>query len=75
MKKYISYLASILMPKNSVVKTDSFKDAIDAYNKNNYVKAIELFRPLATKGNAAAQWHLGWMYKNGEGVMLSLIHI
>ena len=44
------------------------KDGKAAYDKNDYATALRLFRPLADKGDALAQYSLGIMYDNGEGV-------
>ena len=47
---------------------DSLPDAERAYNAKDYAKAAKLFRPLAEQGNAKAQFNLGLMYGNGQGV-------
>ena len=46
-----------------------FNDAAAAYNKGDYVQAIKILRPLAAQGNQIAQFGLGWMYANGQGVI------
>ena len=68
MKKWILFVAAILTLCSSVARADDFDDAMDAYQKGNYAKAIELLRPLAAKGDAVAQFNLGLMYENGKGV-------
>ncbi len=45
-----------------------WEDGMAAYNRGDYMPAIQLFRPLATRGNAKAQHLLGLMYHRGEGV-------
>lgn len=40
----------------------------EAAMAGNYKRAISLWKPLAEKGNAAAQYTLGWMYESGQGV-------
>jgi hypothetical protein len=47
---------------------DPWEDGMAAYNRGDYVPAIQLFRPLAAKGNARAQHLIGVMYHKGEGV-------
>ena len=47
---------------------DDLSDGADAYNRGDYTTALELFRPIAEQGNASAQYNLGFMYANGEGV-------
>ena len=38
---------------------DSLSDARRAYSDENYAEAEKLFRPLAQRGNAEAQYDLG----------------
>jgi TPR repeat protein len=45
-----------------------FADAVAAYRRGDYATALRLFRPLADRGNARAQYRLGDMYANGDGV-------
>ena len=47
---------------------DPFKDGKAAYNKDDYATALKLYRPLADRGNAKAQFSLGVMYYSGQGV-------
>jgi len=42
----------------------------DYYNKHEYKKAADIFRPLAEQGHAEAQRLLGVMYMHGDGVEL-----
>ena len=42
--------------------------AVDAYNRKDYMKAYTIFKDRAVKGDAFAQTFIGWMYDNGEGV-------
>jgi TPR repeat protein len=43
-------------------------DAEAAYNRKDYAKAVELWRPLAEQRNPIAQFKLGEMYLDGIGV-------
>ena len=45
------------------------EDGLVAYRENDYVMALELWRPLAQKGNPAAQYQLGTLYAEGKGVV------
>ena len=45
-----------------------FEDAAAAYLKNDYATALKLFRPVAERGDASAQFILGMMYALGQGV-------
>jgi TPR repeat protein len=50
-----------------------WEDGMASYNRGDYVPAIQLFRPLAAKGNAKAQHLIGVMYHKGEGVARSSV--
>ena len=39
-----------------------------AYERGDYPAALKEWRPLAEQGNAYAQFNLGFMHGNGEGV-------
>ena len=45
-----------------------FLDATEAYEKKQYDTAFKEFSELARLGNKRAQFNLGVMYLNGEGV-------
>ena len=47
---------------------DPLADAKKAYESGNYTKSVNILKPLAKSGNAKAQFNLGWMYLNGQGV-------
>ena len=47
---------------------DQFSDGVTAYNRLDYTTALRFSRPLAERGNAAAQNNLGSAYENGRGV-------
>ena len=57
-----------LFSGSSVVFADDLQDGSDAYKKQDYKTAYKLFLPLAEQGDAKAQYGLGVMYKNGQGV-------
>ncbi len=40
----------------------------EAYQRGDYATALRIFRQLADQGNAAAQFNLGVMYDEGQGV-------
>lgn len=46
-----------------------FKKGLDAYDKGDYVTALNEWRPLAEQGDAATQFYLGFIYGKGEGVV------
>ena len=45
-----------------------YDDGIEAYAKGDYATAMRLLRPIAEQGDASAQFNLGFMYANGQGV-------
>jgi len=47
---------------------DDIRDGIEALDRKDFNRALQLIRPLAEAGNPFAQWLLGDMYKNGEGL-------
>jgi TPR repeat protein len=44
------------------------EDGMEAYQEKDYVKAIQLWRPLAETGDATAQYQIGTLYAEGKGV-------
>ena len=44
------------------------EDAMAAYARGDYATALRLLRPLAEQGDAQAQYNLGVLYDNGQGV-------
>ena len=44
------------------------EDADAAYDRGDYATALRLWRPLAEQGDAIAQFALGIVYANGQGV-------
>jgi TPR repeat protein len=47
---------------------DEMNIAVGAYMRGDYVTALQIYRPLAEQGNATAQFALGTMYQQGQGV-------
>jgi TPR repeat protein len=45
-----------------------FAKGFDAAQKGDFVTALKEWKPLAEKGDAGAQYNLGIMYDNGQGV-------
>jgi uncharacterized protein len=50
------------------VAAGPFEDANAAYEKGDYATVLRLIRPLVEQGDAKAQYILGLMYLNGQGV-------
>ena len=45
-----------------------FDEGLAAYDRGDYATALREWRPLGAQGNAAAQFFLGLIYDNGQGV-------
>jgi uncharacterized protein len=52
----------------SSVAAGALEDGVAAYEKGDYATALRLLRPIADQGDAGAQYNLGLMYANGQGV-------
>ena len=48
-----------------------WEDGMAAYNRGDYVPAVQIFRAMAREGDAEAQRLLGQMYRHGKGVKRS----
>ena len=69
--KYLAvsiWMASLAVP----VSAQSVKAGIDAWQKADYAAAVAIWRPLAEKGDADAQFNLGQAYRLGRGVPINL---
>ena len=50
------------------VAAGPYEDGVAAHGRGDYATALKLWRPLADQGHASAQYNLGVMYDNGQGV-------
>jgi uncharacterized protein len=64
----IVILSLSLMSLAPPAHADNWKEATKAYAQKKYAAAMKLFRPLAEKGHAAAQYQVALMHKMGLGV-------
>ena len=64
----IVILSLSLMSVAPPAHADNWKEATKAYAQKKYAAAMKLFRPLAEKGHAAAQYQVALMHKMGLGV-------
>ena len=62
------WLASLAAP----LSAQSVKAGIDAWQKADYAAAVAIWRPLAEKGDADAQFNLGQAYRLGRGVPIDI---
>ena len=53
---------------SSAPVADELTQALDNYENGNFLSAAVLLQSLAEKDNAVAQYHLAFMYFNGDGL-------
>lgn len=58
------------MASSSVTASD-LEDAVAAMRIGDFAEAYCIMRPLAEKGDADAQYNVGWMYMNGYGLRVN----
>jgi V8-like Glu-specific endopeptidase len=61
-------LMVFLMSLTASARAAQLDDAVAAAHKGEYAVAFQLISPLAEKGDARAQFNIGYMYANGWGV-------
>jgi cell division septation protein DedD len=64
--------AALLIASASTLSAQSVKAGIDAWQNGNYAGAVAIWRPLADKGDADAEFNLGQAYRLGRGVPINL---
>ena len=70
MNKYIAILLlSLSILSFGTPAFADFQKGYDAYNSGDFATALKEWRPLAEQEIAAAQYNLGNMYFNGQGVI------
>jgi TPR repeat protein len=71
MFKSFGFAAAILffgLTANLSIAHASWEEATAAFAKKEYAAALKLFRPLAEKGNALAQYQIALMHRMGLGI-------
>jgi len=66
-------LLPLLLILSPVCQADMFEDGLNAFGGQKYEKAYQLWKPLAEKGNSDAQYYMGVMFANGQGVKRNFI--
>ena len=76
MKKLViaGLIATAQIPGATCALAGPWEEGMAAYNRGDYLPAMQLFRPLARQGNAKAQGLIGAMYRKGQGVAKSSAH-
>ena len=57
--------AALLIASAAPLSAQSVKAGIDAWQNGNYAGAVAIWRPLAEKGDADAEFNLGQAYRLG----------
>lgn len=69
MKKLtIAFLTSLFFLTSTSVYSADYETGRIAFTKADYAGALVEWQPLAEQGDTRAQFNLGFMYKNGEGI-------
>ena len=58
----------VSVPEPSPTASTSYDDGLTAYNRGDFATALHFWRPLAESGNLEAQYSLGLMYAEGQGI-------
>jgi TPR repeat protein len=64
--------AAFLISTAAPLSAQSVKAGIDAWQRSDYAGAVAIWRPLADKGDADAEFNLGQAYRLGRGVSTNL---
>ena len=70
-RKYLVAVALLFCAATSV-SAQSVKSGIEAWQRSDYSGAVAIWRPLAEKGDADAEFNLGQAYRLGRGVPINL---
>jgi uncharacterized protein len=69
MKKLLVTAILFFALGTNITFAQNFNKGLDAYVAGEYTVAIKEWKPLAERGNAAAQYLLGVIYQKGMGVL------
>jgi hypothetical protein len=58
----------LLLSTGDFAQAQSLRQGISAFNRQDYMRASQVFIPLAERGEASAQTYLGFMFETGRGV-------
>src|SRR3954468_803249 len=65
-------LAAVLGAAAAPLSGQNVKAGVEAWQRSDYAGAIAIWRPLAEKGDADAEFNLGQAYRLGRGVPTNL---
>lgn len=64
----IIFAISLALASGAAMASNKLDDGVTAMLRGDNAAALKVFRPLATHGNAEAQYYMGYMYQSGTGV-------
>ena len=64
----LAIAAQLLLVAAAPAQAQSVRQGLAAFNRQDYVAASRILIPLAERGNATAQTHLGFLFETGRGV-------
>ncbi len=65
-------LISLTIGAQATTNTQTFTAGMQALKRGNYAEAYCHWKPLAEFGHAESQYHLGWLYANGNGMYIDI---
>jgi len=75
-KKHIKYLLTCLgflsLSLHTAAAPRAFEEGMNALLEGNFAEAYCQWKPLAHRGYAEAQYNLGWLYANGNGLNVDM---
>src|SRR5260370_17944390 len=66
--RLIFVVVLLILSVATAMAADTLEDAVAAYRKADYATALRIYRSMADQGLAIAQFNVGLMYDNGQGV-------
>ena len=67
--KNLTIALAFLMTFSLPVSAQDFQKGLSAAQAGDFATALQEWTPLADQGDASAQYNLGFMYSNGQGVL------
>ena len=66
---HVLLMVSLLTCAGGVAIAQDYDAGLKAAQAGDFQTALKEWKPLADQGHAGAQYNLGWMYADGEGVV------
>ena len=66
--RWVLLMIGLVLALAAPAQAQSLGQGLSAFQRQDYVTASRIFIPLAERGSAAAQTHLGFLFETGRGV-------